>query len=131
MSAELYWLTLVTLMTGLVWAPYIVNRLVEYGSAAVMKPRIPAPPKAAWAARMMKAHANAVENLAVFAPLALAVHVSGMGNETTAMAAMLYFWARLVHLVVQTLAVPLLRTLAFATGFFCQLTLALTLLGVI
>ena len=31
LSPELYWLTITTLMTGLMWVPYILNRLVEKG----------------------------------------------------------------------------------------------------
>jgi len=35
---------------------------------------------------------NAVENLVVFAPLAIAVQVTGSGNAVTALACEIYFW---------------------------------------
>jgi uncharacterized MAPEG superfamily protein len=35
-----------------------------------------------------------------------------------------YFWARVVHVVAYTLAMPWVRTLAFAVGFFSQATIA-------
>jgi uncharacterized MAPEG superfamily protein len=39
-----------------------------------------------------------------------------------------YFWARLVHLVAYTLAIPWVRTLAFATGWVACVALLIELL---
>ncbi len=131
MSTEIYWLTLTALMTALFWAPYILNRFYEIGILpAVLNPNIDEAPKATWAQRMMSAHKNAVENLVVFAPLAIAVHLTGMSTELTATAVKVYFFARLIHFVVYSLGVPLMRTVTFLIGFACQMVLALSLLGV-
>jgi len=46
----------------------------------------------------------------------------------TATACVVYFWARVVHLGAHTLAVPWVRTLAFAVGFFAQAAIAWQLL---
>jgi len=130
MSPELYWLTLTSLLTGLLWVPYIVNRLAEHGVfAGLWDPEGITATNQAWAARMMKAHENAVENLAVFAPLALIVHVTGAGNGATAAAAAVYFIARAGHALVFTLGVPVLRVVLFLVGVGAQLTLALRILG--
>lgn len=130
MSPELYWLTLTSVMTGLLWVPYIVNRLAEHGVLfGLWDPEGITATERAWAARMMKAHENAVENLAVFAPLALTVHLAGVGNEATANAAAVYFAARAGHALVFTFGVPVLRVLLFLTGVGAQLTLALRILG--
>ena len=76
MNAELYWLTLTALMTSLFWLPYIVNRLLEIGvSQAVLNPNTDMTPRAAWAQRMMNAHRNAIENLVIFAAVAIAVQL--------------------------------------------------------
>ncbi len=80
---------------------------------------------------MMRAHANAVENLVVFAPLVLALQITGMNTTITASACMVYFFARLAHVILYTFGVPLLRTLAFVTGVACQMILGLTLLQVL
>ena len=40
-----------------------------------------------------------------------------------------YFWARLAHVIVYTLGVPVLRTLAFAVGFVAQVALVLAIFG--
>jgi len=129
-SPELGWLSLTAMMTGLLWVPYIINRLMEQGvPQALWDPAGATATRRAWAERMMKAHANAVENLVVFAPLAIAVHLSGSGTAATANAAMVYFFARLGHFLVFTFGVPVLRVVLFALGFVCQAVLALNLLG--
>jgi len=128
MTIELMYLTLVTALTAIMWIPYILNTIMVRGLMdAVGYPEDPAP-LAPWAAKMKAAHANAVENLVVFAALVLVVHVAGVGNDTTAMACQVYFWARVVHLASYTFAIPWVRTVAFVIGFGCQATLVLQLL---
>lgn len=132
MTTELYWLILTALMTALLWVPYILNRMKEMGVwQALWNPHPDPRPTAQWAERLMRAHANAVENLVVFAPLVLALQVTGMNTAMTAGACMVYFITRAAHVLLYTFAVPLLRTVAFLAGFFCQMVLALTLLQVI
>lgn len=130
MKTELVYLTWVTALTGLLWVPYILDRIAVWGlSDAVGYPAHPKP-QSAWADRMMKAHSNAVENLVVFAALVLAAHAAGITNSVTATACVVYFWARVVHLLAYTFAVPWIRTLAFAVGFFAQAALAWQLLAI-
>ena len=130
LSPELFWLTLTALMTAVIWIPYVLNRIFEIGLwAALRNPEPDAHAKAAWANRMQEAHTNAVENLVVFAPLAIAVDVTGMGTAFTALAAATYFYTRLAHILIYAYGVPALRTAAFFIGFLAQLVLGLTLLG--
>lgn len=124
MKTELFYLVLVTALTGLLWVPYVLDRFVRRGIMnTIGYPEDPAP-HSPWAARLIKAHANAVENLAVFAPLILIAHGMGYAGPAIATAAVVYFWARLVHAVAYTLAIPGLRTLAFLAGFFAQAAVA-------
>lgn len=128
MTVELQYLTWISLFTALMWIPYILNTILVRGLIdAVGFPEDPKP-LAPWASRMKDAHANAIENLVVFAALVLIAHVAGISNETTVLACTIYFWARIVHFAVHTLAVPWVRTLAFVVGFGCQVTLALQVL---
>ena len=128
MKTELLYLTLVTALTGLLWLPYILDRIAVRGIMdAVGYPQNPKP-QSAWAQRLMKAHANAIENLAIFATLVLVAHAAGISNATVVTACMVYFWARVVHALAYTLAVPWVRTLAFAVGFFAQAAIAWQLL---
>ena len=128
MKTELLYLALVTAFTALLWVPYILDRIAVGGLAdAVGYPEHPKP-QSPWARRLMKAHANAVENLVVFAPLILLAHVLGVTGAAIGTAAIVYFWARVIHALAYTFAVPWVRTLAFAVGFFAQATVAWQLL---
>ena len=128
MPIELRYLTYVALLTALAWIPYILNEIIVRGVVdAVGYPENPKP-LAPWARRMKAAHYNAVENLVVFASLVLTVHALGIGSHAVAVSAMVFFWARLVHLLAYTFAVPWVRTLSFTLGFACQLCIACQIL---
>ena len=129
MKTELLYLALVTAFTGLLWVPYILDRIAVRGVIdAVGYPENPKP-QSPWARRLMKAHANAVENLAVFATLVLVAHAMNLSNGTITLACVVYFWARVVHALAYTFAVPWVRTLAFSVGFFAQAVIAWQLLA--
>lgn len=128
MKTELFYLALVTALTGVLWVPYILDRVAVRGLMdAVGYPDNPKP-QSAWAQRLMKAHANAVENLVIFATLVLLAHAAGVTNAAIGTAAVVYFWARVVHAVGYTLAVPWVRTLSFTVGFLAQAAVAWQLL---
>ena len=129
-SSELLYTTLTALFTGLIWVPIVLNRFVEIGIwKTLMNPERGAQPAADWAYRLTSAHRNAIENLVVFAPLAITVHVLQLGTAGTALAAAVFFYARVAHAVVYTLGIPVLRTLAFAAGLAAELFLAGRILG--
>ena len=128
MSSELMSLTWVIALQLVMWVPYILNVIATRGLInAVGYPDNP-PPMAPWADRMKKAHYNSVENLVVFAALVLIANVVGISNETTVLACEIYFWARLVHFLFYTFAVPWGRTLAFAVAWLCQVALLIQLI---
>jgi uncharacterized MAPEG superfamily protein len=132
MSRELFWLTLMVAMTALIWVPYILDRAMVRGLAGSMANPSPGDaPQSAWARRMMAAHVNAVENLVVFAPLVLIAGDLNVYSATTTFACALYFWARLIHLVVYTLGIPVARTLAFSGGFLAQAIMVLAIFKLI
>ncbi len=129
MTTELYWLTLSILLTATLWIPYILNRLIEQGFFnGLWDPDGDKATQIAWADRLMNAHENAVENLVIFAPLVIIIHILNMNTEYTALASIVYFFARLAHVVLFTLRVPVLRIIAFLSGFAAQMTLVFTLL---
>lgn len=128
MTSELTSLTWVVALNAVMWMPYIINTLMVRGLIdAVGYPDEPKP-LSAWASRMKAAHYNAVENLVVFAALVLIAHAAGVSNETTVMACHVYFWARVVHLLSYTMAIPWVRTLSFAVAWVCQIAIILQLL---
>jgi uncharacterized MAPEG superfamily protein len=128
MSKELIYLAWTIAFTSVIWIPYILNMIMVRGLMdAVGYPDKPKP-IAPWAQRMQAAHYNAVENLVVFAALVLIANHLGISNEATVMAAAIYFWTRVVHLIAYTFKIPWVRTLSFAVGFGCQVTFILQIL---
>lgn len=125
LSGEMYWLVLTVGLTGLLWLPYIGNRFKELGPPATHWFPLPdPPPKAAWAERAVRAHNNAIENLMIFAPLAIVVEVTRSHTALTELACAVYFFARLAHYVVGISGAPIpVRTLAFLVGVACQYAL--------
>lgn len=129
MTTEIYWLTLTTLMTALFWLPYVFNRMVMTGLAPTLAGPGPDNSKLSqWAQRAVRAHHNAVENLAIFAPVVLTAHLLGISNPATKAAAAIYFFARLAHFIVYSAGIPLARTLAFAAGWAAQITFIASIL---
>ena len=130
MTSELYWLILTITMTCLLWIPQIIHSVLNVGvTKAFLYPDEATTHYAEWAKRSKAAHKNAVENLIIFAPLIILVVFLGAENELTAITASVYFFARSVHYLMHTLAVPLMRTLMFLIGFACQIIIVLTILN--
>jgi uncharacterized MAPEG superfamily protein len=128
LTPELFWLTWTVILTGLLWVPYVLNRFVVRGLFGGMaNPSRDAKPHAAWANRLMFAHDNAVENLIVFAPLVLILSEIDYSTKWTVYACAVYFWARLAHVIIYGLGIPVLRTLSFTAGFLAQAVLVLAI----
>jgi uncharacterized MAPEG superfamily protein len=128
-SQELYFLTLTAAATALMWIPYTMARIFTRGSMATFAnpdPSHPADP--AWAERARSAHANAVENLVVFAPLVIIAALIGISTPATVFASKAYFTARLVHFFVYAAGIPVIRTLAFFAGFGATMVFVVALL---
>jgi uncharacterized MAPEG superfamily protein len=131
MTRELFWLTLTVILTGLLWVPYVLNRIMVRGvGGAMANPSRNDKPQAEWANRLMFAHDNAIENLIIFAPLVLILNAADVSTPTTVLACAVYFWSRVVHLIVYTLGLPIFRTLAFCVGFGAQAVLAIAILRI-
>lgn len=81
----------------------------------------------AWIDRVRRTHANLLENLVPFAALVLIAHVSGKADETTAMAATLFFGARVVYTAIYIAGIPTVRTLVFAVGTLAQVCILIRL----
>jgi len=82
MSAELHWLAATAIFTALLWIPYILALLGQMGvGAGLMDGEHATKLDAPWAQRAQRAHANAVENLAVFAALVITLHLAEAATE--------------------------------------------------
>ena len=128
MTSELTSLTWAVALNAIMWIPYILNTIMVRGLVdAVSYPADPKP-LAPWAERMKKAHYNGVENLVIFGAAVLIANAADITNDTTVMAAKVYFWARLVHMVAYTGGIPWVRTLAFAVSWLCTVAILLQII---
>lgn len=132
-SDTITWLAATTALTGCLWIPYVLDRFHTLGIARTLGNPQPgdADAQSPWARRARQAHANAVENLAVSASMALLAIALGVGHTPLAAgAAATYFFARAAHFALYTAGVPVLRTLAFLIGFGAEAALLLAVAGV-
>jgi len=124
MSPDLFYLTLTAGLCVVLWIPYIVGLVSTQGFLKAEDYRaLPKPELPDWVVRANRTHINLVESLPSFAALVLVAHVSGAAGGTTAVAAAVFFWARLIHALVFLLGVPYLRTLIFTIGVIAQLVI--------
>ena len=122
MSSDLFYLTLTAGLCVILWIPYIAGLVSTQGMLKAEDYRtLPKPDLPAWVQRANRAHITLVESLPSFAALVLVAHATGSASGTTAMAAAVFFWARLVHAIVFFAGIPYVRTLAFAIGMIAQL----------
>jgi uncharacterized MAPEG superfamily protein len=132
MTREIFWLTLSVILTGVMWVPYLVDRIRVRGLMGAMdNPKPKAKAQAAWAQRLYFAHTNAVDNLVLFAPLVLILDSRNISTDLTAATCAVYFWARLVYAIVYAAGIPVLRTVAFTVGWLACAALVLAIFRVI
>ncbi|HTC12503.1 MAG TPA: MAPEG family protein [Acetobacteraceae bacterium] len=129
MPIEIRMLAYSATLCVLLAVPYTVGLILERGLPTVAGNREPFAAGTGWIGRSQRAHRNLVENLVPFAALLLSVVITNKLDPTTALAARLFFYARLAHAVVYLAGIPWLRTLAFALGVVAMAMLLIVLLG--
>ncbi|MGI9372517.1 MAG: MAPEG family protein [Hyphomicrobiales bacterium] len=123
MAGELVWLALACGLILVLWIPYILSAIVNFGLFNAMKMTNDQAGLPDWAQRCHRAHMNMVENLAPFAALVLILNVSGKADEATVLTCAVFVLARLVHAFVYIAGIPYVRTLTFAIGWLACLVL--------
>ena len=124
MTPDLNYLALSSVLCLLLWIPYIIARIRTHGANPDDYRELPEQDSTAFLKRANRAHVNLVENLPVFAVLVLILHVTDEASSATALAAAVFFWARVAHAIVFWGGWPYVRTLAFAVGWLATLYLA-------
>jgi|ERR1700734_3771686 uncharacterized MAPEG superfamily protein len=110
MSVEmdlLVWAAALTFVQALIAA---AGANLHVGLPALAGNRENLPHIGGWAGRARRAHRNMLENLILFAILVLVAQIAGKTNATTALGAQLFFWARVVYLLVYLVGIPWVRT---------------------
>ncbi len=128
MTVELAVLVYVTLVLFAVIAIGATVRVLEVGIVAAAGARDQLPDPGRFCARADRNVRNHIEGLALFAPLILAVVLSGAANDVTALAAQIYLGARIAHAALYLLGVPWLRTIAWLVGAVALIMIVFVLL---
>lgn len=123
MTTELNMLALTAIVTALLWVPYILSHILTNGLVEALTYAADGKPLPDWAARLKKAHANAIENLPIFAVAVLVAHAVGVSTDVTVLAAQTYLVARVLHALGYATNLPLARTLTFAAGWAATLAI--------
>ncbi|PWB20620.1 hypothetical protein DCO49_18290 [Stenotrophomonas sp. SPM] len=101
------------------------ERGMKWNASARDAPDVPLSPLAG---RLKRAQANFFETFPFFAAAAIAVVVAGRSNETTVLAAQVYFWARVVYLPLYAAGVPYVRSLVWVVSIVAIFKLVFALL---
>ena len=131
MKTELFYLLLTAILTGVLWIPVVIGYVTSRGLPTAAEYRVaPTTPLPDWVNRANRAHLNAVENIAPFAAVVLIANAVGVSTPVTVNCAMIYFYARVAHAVIQISGFGLFmaRTLAFTVAWLAFMTYAAVLL---
>ena len=110
MKPELALLVWAVLLTFVQMLLAVSGATLQVGLPTLAANREGLAPCTGWAGRAARAHHNMLENLVLFAALALVAVAAGRTNSTTLLGAQLFFWARLVYALVYLAGIPWLRT---------------------
>ncbi|GLX79933.1 hypothetical protein tinsulaeT_32730 [Thalassotalea insulae] len=116
MQTTYFYLAASGILTVVLWAPYIVNRLLEWGIADFIRnyrDDFPASMqvKSTWATRAQRAHLNLVETLPAFVAVIVAASFNSNVNvEYVNLWATIFFYARVCHALVYILGTAYIRT---------------------
>jgi uncharacterized MAPEG superfamily protein len=131
MTTELFYLLFTVILTGVLWIPVVIGYVLTRGPLKPSDYKVASTsPLPHWVNRANRAHINAVENLAIFAPVVLIAHAAGVSTSVTEICAAVYFYARAAHAVVHITGFSLFmaRTVLFTVAWVAFIAFAIELL---
>lgn len=75
--------------------------------------------------RLQRLTANMQENLVMFAIVVLVANAVGISNDTTALGASIFFYARIAHAIVYAFGWPMIRPLIYFVSLYGIVVIAL------
>jgi uncharacterized MAPEG superfamily protein len=128
MTTELWYLFLSAVVLSCLWIPYIAGVVKHLGplTPADYVNLRDAGDSPNWVRRANRAHVNMVEQFGAFAGLIIVAHLTGVSTAATAIAAAVFFWARIVHAVIMIsgFAKFSARTLSFTVAWLAIMVIA-------
>ena len=68
--------------------------------------------------RLQRLTANLQENLVIFAIVVLVANAAGVSNDTTALGASIFFYARIAHAIIYAFGWPMIRPLFYFVSLY-------------
>ena len=118
MSVELSMLVYSTLLFLVIILAQAALAIAQNGLVAQAGSRDSLPEPSVLRQRLQRLTANMQENLVMFAIVVLVAQAAGVSNGTTAMAASLFFYARVAHAVIYAFGWPMIRPLFYFIGLY-------------
>ena len=118
MTVELSMLIYSTLLFLIIILAQAAMAIAQNGLMAQAGSRDELPEPTVVRLRLQRLTANMQENLILFAVVVLIAHAAGVSNDTTVMAASLFFYARVAHAVVYAFGWPMIRPLFYFIGLY-------------
>jgi uncharacterized MAPEG superfamily protein len=131
MKAELLYLLLTALVTGVLWIPVVIGYVSSRGALTPAGyKKAPDTPLPDWVNRANRAHQNAVENFAPFAAVVLVAQALDISTPVTQASAAVYFYARVAHAVIHISGFGRFRarTVLFSVGWLAFVVFAVVVL---
>lgn len=128
MTTELTYLFLSAVLLAIAWIPHIIGQVMVSGLLTAddytnLRDQLDFP---AWVRRANRAHINLVEQFGAFAALVLIAHSLSVTSGTMALAAAVFFWARIAHFIVfiAGIGVLMIRTVIFTVAWLAIMVFA-------
>jgi uncharacterized MAPEG superfamily protein len=120
--------TLITLFGSVGW--YRWSRILT-GRAALSEFPADVPHGSGWYRRAMRAHANCVENLPVYAAIVVAIMATGVGSRSLDVLAIILLAARMCQTVVHIIFEPTNVAVGVRFGFFLTQAVCMFWMGIL
>jgi uncharacterized MAPEG superfamily protein len=128
MSTELLYLFLTAVLLSVLWIPQVICQVNFKGLLTPEEYRdlrdLSGAPKVLL--RANRAHVNLVEQFGSFAAFIVIAHLLEVSTAATTGAAMVFFWARIIHAIAMLTGAGIMRirTLIFTVSVAAQLVIA-------
>jgi uncharacterized MAPEG superfamily protein len=131
MTPELSYLVLSVVLTFIQLVIAAVLATAQFGLPTLAGNREDMGKPAGACGRAVRAHANMLESLVLFAILVLVAKAANVSTGLTVLGAQLFFFGRLAYAVVYLMGLPWVRTLTWAVAVIGMVLIAVELLALL
>ena len=128
MEPELFYLVLSVGLCGILWVPIVIERVIRVGLTETVGNNPDTEDLPGWVERLKRTHRNLVDNIVIFGTLVLILQSVEKSNDTTGLAALIFFYARLIQTISHIFGIVWVRTVSFVIGWLATAVIFLVLI---